>query len=212
MTTPPRGLLYHFTHMSNLASIARSGLHCDSNVMDRGLAFIEVGDQDIKTTRRTRSVPVPPGGVVADYVPFYFAPRSPMLFSMYMGNVPTFSGRQDEVVYLVTSIARVQKHSMPVVFTDRNATVSGAQYGTDPANIGDYVDWELMEATWWHNTLEEPDRKQKRMAELLVYSHVPWTLIIGVVAKTEERAWEASGVLANVGVETRVTTRRDWYF
>ena len=34
VTTPRRGLLFHFTHMSNLAAIARDGLHCDSEVTD----------------------------------------------------------------------------------------------------------------------------------------------------------------------------------
>ena len=43
----------------------------------------EVGQPDIKLKRRHRVVPIDPGGVVADYVPFYFAARSPMLGSIH---------------------------------------------------------------------------------------------------------------------------------
>ena len=166
MTTPRRGLLFHFTHMSNLAAIARDGLHCDSEVADTERVFTEVGNQVIKSRRRVRCVPVPPGGVVADYVPFYFAARSPMLYAVHMGNVAEYKGGQDEVVYLVSSIAAVAEHCLAAVFCDRNATLEVARYGTDPAVIGRYVDWELMEAQWWHNTPQEPDRMERRMAEL----------------------------------------------
>ena len=212
MTTPQRGLLFHLTHMSNLAPIARDGLHCDSKVTDTERAFSEVGNQVIKSRRRTRHVPVPPGGVVTDYVPFYFAARSPMLYAIHMGNVATSTGGQDEVVYLVTSIAAVVEHRLPTVFTDRNATLELARYGTDPAIIDRYVDWELMEAQWWNNTPQEPDRMERRMAELLVHRHVPWSAIIGVAARTEERSRQASAALATVGATTIVRSRPEWYF
>ena len=36
----------------------------------------EVGHRGVKERRRTRAVDVGSGGVTADYVPFYYAPRS----------------------------------------------------------------------------------------------------------------------------------------
>ena len=212
MTTPQRGLLFHLTHVSNLATIARDGLRCDSEVTDTRRAFTEVGNQDIKSRRRAQPVPIPPGGVVADYAPFYFAARSPMLYAIHGRNVPTYTGSQDELVYLVTSIDVVIEHGLATVFTDRNATLRFASYGTDPANIDRYVDWELMEARWWHNTPQEPDRMERRMAEFLVHRHVPWSAIIGVAARTEERRRQASAALATVGATATVMSRPGWYF
>ena len=96
MTTPKRGLLYHFTHVSNLAAIAAHGIFCDSNIDESHRLTTDVGQQGIKAGRRLRQVPIVPGGVVADYVPFYFAARSPMLGSIHTGRVPTYSGGQEE--------------------------------------------------------------------------------------------------------------------
>ena len=212
VTTPRRGLLFHFTHMSNLAAIVRDGLRCDSEVTDTERVFTEVGNQVIKSRRRVRCVPVPPGGVVADYVPFYFAARSPMLYAVHMGSVAEYKGGQDDLVYLVSSIAAVAEHCLAAVFCDRNATLEVARYGTDPAVVGRYVDWELMEARWWHNTPQEPDRMERRMAEWLAHRHVPWSAIIGVAARTEERSRHASAALATVGATTIVRSRPEWYF
>ena len=91
------------------------------------------------------AVPLAPGGCVADYVPFYFAARSPMLYIISKGDVPTYSGGQDEIVYLVTSTEKVAQEGLRFVFTDRNAALGLARYGDDLQVLDDYLDWELME-------------------------------------------------------------------
>jgi ssDNA thymidine ADP-ribosyltransferase, DarT len=213
MATPTRGLLFHFTHIDNLLSVVSSGLSCDSAVSAAGTDFVEVGNRDIKDRRRTRTVPISPGGVVADYVPFYFAARSPMLYAIHMGNVPTYSGGQDEVVYLVTSTTAVVEHRLPFVYTDRNAALTFARYSNDIAELDSLVDWQLMEGQWFNNTNTEPDRRERRMAELLVHEHVPWNAILGIAVRTAARAGQASAALASVGIDSLpVRTRADWYF
>ena len=212
MTTPRRGLLYHFTHLSNLASVAEHGIFCDTDVEALHRLTTEVGQQGIKGKRRSRKVPIEPGGVVADYVPFYFAARSPMLGSIHKGHVSNYSGGQDEVVYLVTDVERVVESGLAFVFTDRNAALDVAQFDNDPTRLGTLVDWPLMEAKMWKNTSEEPDRMERRMAEFLVHRHVAWDLIVGVAAIDERRCREAEAVLATVGVTIAVRPRQNWYF
>ncbi|WP_275980127.1 DarT ssDNA thymidine ADP-ribosyltransferase family protein [Couchioplanes caeruleus] len=65
--------MFHFTHLDNLAGIRRTdGLTCDA-VTREGMTATEVGAKDIKESGRQRRIPVPPGGHVGDFVPFYFA-------------------------------------------------------------------------------------------------------------------------------------------
>ena len=154
----------------------------------------------------------PPGGRVADYVPFYFAARSPMLYIISKGDVPTYSGGQDEIVYLVTSIEKVVEERLPFVFTDRNAALGFARYGDDLPDLDDYLDWELMEGLMWHDTADEPDRMERRMAEFLVHGHVPWTTFIGMAARDDDKCRQAEHALSSVGSEILVKARPGWYF
>lgn len=212
MVTPRRGLLYHFTHISNLASIAVEGLRSDAQVKASQWEPMEVGNADVKQRRRNLAVPLPPRGRVADYVPFYFAARSPMLYIISKGDVPTYSGGQDEIVYVVTSIERVVAEHLRFVFTNRNAALDFARYGNDLQDLDDYVDWGLMEARMWNSTDDEPDRMERRMAEFLVHGHVPWSTFVGVAARTEEVCRQAENALGSVGGEIPVRPRPGWYF
>ena len=210
--TRRRGLLYHFTHISNLASIAEEGLFSDTQIETSRRAPTEVGHADVKRRRRNLAVPLAPGGCVADYVPFYFAARSPMLYIISKGDVPTYSGGQEEIVYLVTSTEKVVEERLHFVFTDRNAALRIADYGNDLQDLDDYVDWDLMEGRMWNNTADEPDRQERRMAEFLVHGHVPWSAFIGVAACNDDKCQQVEHALASVGAKVLVTPRPEWYF
>lgn len=62
------------------------------------------------------------------------------------------------------------------------------------------------------NTPQESDRIERRMAELLAHRYVPWSAVIGVAARTEERSRQASTALATVRATTIVKSRPEWYF
>ena len=65
--------IFHATHRSNLPSILTSGALLR---FQRAEAIRDIGDAEIKAARLRRPVPPAPGKVVADFVPFYFTPRS----------------------------------------------------------------------------------------------------------------------------------------
>lgn len=163
----------HFTHLDNLAQIAAAGLKCDSDMVHRQLAR-EAGEPSIKELRRQLPVTAEPGGVVADYVPFYFAPRSPMLYRFANGGVPTFTGDTRDLVYLMTTVEVLLGRGYSLVYTDRNAALSYAEHSNDLARLDELVDWPLMGQKMWDNTPEDGQRKERRMAECLVHREVAW--------------------------------------
>ncbi len=202
--------LYHFTHISHLTTIATDGLLCDTSAA--GVLATEIGNRDIKGQRRRRPVSVGPGGMVADYVPFYFAARSPMLSAIAHGRVAEYADGQDPIVYLVTTVERLIDLGLSLIFTDRNAALAFARMTDDLDDLEGLIDWELMEATWWKNTAEDPDRRERRMAECLVHQRVPWEAVIGVATRTDERRDEVQALLAGLGVSAVVRSRPNWYF
>ena len=153
-----------------------------------------------------------PGGVVADYVPFYFAARSPMLYTINRGNVPAYQDGQDPLLYLVTDVARLQAAGCRFVFTDRNAYYQTATYAEDPADLDQLVDWPLMEATMWNNTAAEPDRMERRMAEFLVHGSVPFSAVMSVGVRSEATASAVTEVLGTFDDPPEVLVRPGWYY
>ena len=222
MTTPQCGLLYHFTHLDNLGDLLDLGaLLSDTEVRNASLLSVEAGHQGIKDRRRRVPVSCEPGGVVADYVPFYFSARSPMMYSLWRGNVPTFTGTVEDLVYLVTDVPTLVAANMSCVFSDRNAAVAFADFSNDVAVLGDlasnspqsdFVDWDLMKSRQWNTTEQHPDRMERRMAEALVYEQMPLELLRGVGVVDERRKSLVEQMFDDAGYDIPTVVRPDWYY
>lgn len=212
MPRPRPTQVMHFTHVDHLSTIVELGLLCDAQAHRDGVLVTEVGDHGVKRRRRARPVPCVPGGFVADYVPFYYAPRSPMMFKIERGGVTTYQDGCAELVYLVTSVERLADLGQTLVFTDSNAALKVARFSHDLAEIEKLIDWPLMLARMWKSTPDDPDRMDRRMAECLVHGAVPWAAVESVVAKSDACASTARRVLATVGATTPVVVRPGWYF
>ena len=200
--------IYHFTDVSNLETILEAGaLQCHRFAPTK----VDIGNASIKSNRQVIDVDCGPGGKVCDYVPFYFAPNSPMLFSIKCGNVPGVDPNQRRIIYLVSSTETMYEAGLDCVFTNGNAAVYITDFDDHPAHLATHVDWRIMREKYWRNTLEDGDRVRRRMAEFLVHEEVPIELFteIGVYDNEVRRALlEALEDVWSVPV----IVRRGWYF
>ncbi len=214
MPRPTPTWVYHFTRIEHLLTVVESALLCDRQAQADGLLAIEVGNTGIKARRATRPVPVRPGGVVADYVPFYFAPRSPMMFAIERGNVAGYTQGTDRVVYLATTADKLLAAGLDPVMTDRNAVLDYTEFTQlrDGEPADGFIDWALMGERYWSDTEAYPDRRERRMAECLVLSAVPWDAFLFVGAKSQTVADEVQELIGSGGSAPRVATRPGWYF
>ena len=89
--------------------------------------FVSIGNADLIQKRKTRLVPIPPHGVLDDYVPFYFCTHSLMLYNIHTG-YSVARVEQREVVYLVSSVQKLEADRIPFLFTDRHAYPVTAKY------------------------------------------------------------------------------------
>lgn len=201
--------IYHFTAIGNLPEIlAAEELRCHRIAP----TAVDVGDTSIKSRRTAIEVPCGPGGRVCDYVPFYYAPRSPMLYSIQCGNVPGVDLSQRRLMYLVSSTEAAYAAELDCVFTDGNAATAFTDFEDDPSALDQVVDWPLMRARLWYNTPEDPDRRRRRMAEFLVHEALPLALVseIGVYDRRVQEY--VTSLIEDAGVELHVAIRRGWYF
>jgi hypothetical protein len=153
--------IYHFTDIDNLASILASGeFRCHSTAE----CAIDIADSSIKARRMRKRVPCGPRGVVGEYVPFYFAPGSPMVFRIQRGGVDGVSSDPGRLVYIVSSTEAVEAAGHPSVFTDGNAAAAFTTFHEGHDLLADVVDWPLMRARYWNNNDEDNDRVRRRCA------------------------------------------------
>jgi hypothetical protein len=204
--------IYHITHLRNLAPIlGHRCLWCDRERLGQGLVSVGIAYQHIKDRRARKRVPVGRGGTLADYVPFYFAPRSPMLYAIHKGQVPSYDSGQSSVVHLVTSTEAVIAEPLPFVFTNGHADMAFSRFYDDLRDL-DQVDWAIMGERYWNDTPEDGDRKRRRQAEFLVYRSLPWHLVaeIGVISRAV--AEEVGTALEAAEHRPPVVVRPGWYY
>ena len=207
----PTGVL-HFTHVDHLAHIVEHGLVSDAAVRTRGWLTREAGNPGIKEARRGRRVPLGPRGVVADYVPFYFAARSPMMYAIHKRSGSDYTGPTRDLIHLASTVERLRQHGLGVVLSDRNAALATAAFSDDPADWDELVDWALMEAPMWNSTRSDPERRERRMAECLVHGEVPWVALMAVYVADPARQERVQALVASQGPSIPVLVRPEWYF
>jgi hypothetical protein len=118
--------VYHITHIDNLSSIVSDGfLWCDHEQRRRGGNHQNIGYSHIKERRLKHPVKVARGGTLGNYVPFYFGPRSVMLFVIFNGH-EKYKGGQESIVHLVSSVATIAQQKNALLFTDRHADLGYA--------------------------------------------------------------------------------------
>ena len=204
--------IYHITPLDNLIKILDCGSLWSYNQMKRtDVLHSDIAHSSIQDRRATTLVPCGRGGTLHDYVPFYFAPRSPMLYTLHRGNVTAYTSGQHAIVYLVSAIDTVQAYNLPFVFSDGHGIMSFTQFYTDLADLK-YVDWEIMQAKYWADTFEDGDRTRRRQAEFLIYDQCPWPVIRGIGVMNDEMKIKVEQTLAANEYTTRVAVRADWYY
>ena len=205
--------IYHITPINNLSSILNlGGLVANSRLKQEKIDYQDISYEHIQDRRGRTPVPCGAGGYLHDYVPFYFAPRSPMLCSIHNGNVPNYQEGQNSVIHLVAGINTIEAEGLDFVFTDGHAAMAYADFYTDLEALGDVIDWELMESKFWFNTEDDPNRKCRRQAEFLVHQFFPWHLIqeIGVINTTIQI--QVREILQSFNIQTLVNVYSRWYY
>ncbi len=212
MTYPVPTSIYHITHIANLASIlAAGGLGCKAGMANK--QHVDVSHYDLQERRRRREVTCAPGGNLHDYVPFYFAPRSPMLYALYRGNVAGYDGGQTPLVYLVSSVQEVTSQGLPFVFTDGHPIMAFSKFYAEVEAL-DRIAWDVMVGTYWNDTAEFPNRKQLKQAEFLVHQTFPWQAIELLAVRSSTAKTQVERVLSTAPQRFTkpVHLMPGWYF
>ena len=105
----------------------------------------------------------------------------------------------------------VVKAKLPFAFTDRHAVVSYAQFYNDLEKINN-LDWRTIKLRYWADTPEDPDRKEKKQAEFLIYEKLPWEHIYGIAVNNEGAFSKVETILNGLQHKPIVKIKKEWYY
>lgn len=166
--------------------------------------------------RRLKEIAVTchPGTYVGEYVPFYFCPRSVMLYILYRGNSPDLAYREGQgpIVHLQFDFHAVTrwaiKKGIRWAFTKQSAATLYVTDFFDDVNDLNQVNWAAVSAHNWQDSII----KDAKQAEYLIYKQLPWRAVeaIGVISSQKQKevqvCLEESGHLPDVNVMPQ------WYY
>ncbi len=214
MPVPLNPKIYHITHLDNLPSVVDAVLWSDAERIRRGLCCTVVGMSEIKRRRLEElEVDCQPGTMVGEYVPFYFCPRSIMLYLLYRGNHPeiTYHGGQGPLIHLRADLNAVlqwlQREGRQWAFSKGNAGARYASFFGDSAEL-DRLDWDSIPLTEWR----DPDVKEAKQSEFLVYESFPWDLVEYIGVQNDATLDRVMTALARAQHQPAAGLQTGWYY
>jgi hypothetical protein len=213
MTVPAQPKIYHIVHIDRLPSIvADSNLWCDAQIMARAPVGTTIGMAKIKQRRlKELTLTSHPELHVGDCVPFYFCPRSIMLYLIHRANDPELSyrGGQGSIVHLQadlrTCVAWAEQNKRRWAFTLSNA---GTYYFEDRCDLSQLneIDWLAVQATNWQTC------KEGKQAEFLIEHSLPWHLIERIGVRSQAIYQQVVNALSMGGHRPLVEIKAKWYY
>lgn len=213
MVVPVNPKIYHIVHVDRLASIiANGGLWCDARVVRDGAAGTTIGMGSIKTRRlRELTLDSHPGLYVGQCVPFYFCPRSVMLYLIHRANHEelAYRGGQGPIVHLEAdlrrSVAWAAENHRRWAFTLSNA---GSNYFEDRCDLGQLaeINWDAVQARNWQTV------REWKQAEYLMENTFPWALIERIGVASPHVYQQVINALPAGGHRPTVEVKHDWYY
>jgi len=202
---PADVLIYHITDVKNLPGIlADGGLHSDAEMARKNSTII--GYNHIKA-RRLHQIRVEccDGRFVGEFVPFYFCPRSPMLYTINQWKTGLPIGCQQTILHLVSQVKMGISLGRAWAVSDGNAGAFHTWFGSTLETIK-ALDWGAIHARDWRG------KTHQKSAEFLVADFFPWPGIHAIGCQNSE---VAAQVQEKVDMQTHrpaVSVEPTWYY
>lgn len=205
--------IYRMTHYQNLETILQNGMLAKNKVTE-GMTYEPIGNPNIINKRSLITVSCYPELILDDFVPFYFAIRTPMLYNIHTG-WGTDKIDQSNIVYFCCKVSDLVANTLEWCFTNGNAAISTTIFYRDVEELA-LLDWDAIRSNDFKNSDYDRHRKDKKQAEFLVKDDVPIQLVKKVVVCNNEMEKLVKAKISNFAIEIEVEvsnpTANKYYF
>ena len=207
--------IYHIIHINRLESVLFDGyIFSDAQMSQRTNMGYSIGMNKIKQRRLEKHLASFPDLTVGQCVPFYFCPRSVMLYVISRKNNPdlSYSEGQDKVIHLVFDLNEVlawaKNNNLRTCFTTSNAGSSYFDDYSDCSRIPSIIDWNSVNSSYW----SDKDIREKKQSEFLVENRLLISLIEYIGVYDAQSLDKVQNMLSNYKISPVVKQRKDWYY
>lgn len=201
--------IWRMTHYKNIEFILNNGLHC-CNCSLQDPNYINIGHQSLINNRGQASITIGPGGVLNDYIPFYFHYKMPMLHLIHTGAVKEYVGTQEEIIYIVSTAEKIADLNLPFIITDRHAYLAHKTIYNRLEDL-ELLSWSVIKDDTWYKQYSQV-RKELKQAEFLVYQHVPINAILGIITHSDEIATFVNSEIQKLNLDIKVAVKPGYYY
>lgn len=204
--------IYHIVHLNNLASIIRNGfIFSDAIVRERKLNQMAIGMNKLKERRLVLPVKSHHNLCVGDCVPFYFCPRSVMLYIISTQQHPecSYQEGQEPIVHLVADLNTTwdwaDSKGLRCAFTTSNAASYYFEDFKERTEL-DVINWDAVNNRMWTQCKEE------KQAEFLLERQFPWNLVEQIGVYSCQQLDAVTAILNGVTHHPAINIHREWYY
>jgi len=197
---------FHLTHIDNMPHIVRYGLACTTSLL-HDEHHVSIGDNQVINRRNESSVN---DNRLSDFIPFYFGPRSPMLYVIQHGYNGVHRVKPENIVYCVVGIDDIIKDNVDCIFTDGQALSGLTTFykKNQLSHLNDIVKYDDVYSSQW-NLESDLDLKRRKEAELLIKQNLAPKYVKGYVVYNDT----AKQRLVNTGVALeKIFVAPSYYF
>ena len=218
MPVPPKPKIYHIVHADRLASIVADGyLWSDAEIVKRQSPGTTIGMSNIKARRLNElSLSCYPDLRVGHCAPFYFCPRSVMLYLIYRRNEElAYKGGQEPIIHLEAdlraAVVWAGKNKRRWAFTLSNAGAYYFEDRSDLEKLGD-INWDAVQTRQWSGSGVSRSVKEGKQAEFLIELSFPWHLVERIGVYSQANVAPVSNAMRRAAHRPTIEIKRDWYY
>lgn len=200
--------IFRIIHINNLAHALMTERLYSRNSAPKDSAYTDICKTNLHESRGTVEIPDGNGRTLHDCVPFYFGPRSPMLYWNFR------NGDQSKIIYLVSTAQQIAAKGYGFAFTDGHAYIDFSKWYKDLKDL-DKLDGNAIYAKFWSRQFDFTEElKRKKQAEFLVYDSLSWDDILGIGVYNDDMRKAVLDLMDQYpeGVHKKVAVMPDWYY
>lgn len=202
---------YRITHRDNLRHILSDGL-VNKNHDHASPDFVTIGNPEIIDVRSMTLVELDNYGYLGEYIPFYFTPRSIMLYNIITGYYqPRVPQRSREEIIVIRCRMETLAEQPKWFFTDGQANDGESGHYADLKELNK-VDWDCIQNSQFSKKPDDYDRPRRYQAEFLVKDIVPVECFESVCVYSKKMQLWAQTEVNAAGKMLKVNVEPEYFF